>query len=98
MDDQLNQAADELVTLTPDEKIKLAPRIARLEGAVDALLVLAPRPYFSSTQVALILAEADELDDKDLAPLQAALRDAPMSEILQATVDELGDDDGTVAR
>ena len=56
MDDQLNQAADDLVTLTPDQMIKLEHRIARFQCAADALCVLARRPYFSTEQAAMILA------------------------------------------
>jgi hypothetical protein len=77
------------VTLRPDVVERLRHRIARLECAVDALLLLARRPYFSADQRTLILAEADELDEKDIEPLRAALSGEPLSEILQATVEEL---------
>jgi hypothetical protein len=91
VDDNPIQAADDLVTLRPDVVERLRHRIARLECAVDALLLLARRPYFSPAQKTLIFQEADELDEKDIEPLRAALRDEPLSEILQATVDELGE-------
>ena len=70
MDDQLNQSADELVTLSPDQKINLEHRIARFQCAVDALRVLATRSYFSAEQAVLIRAEADELLEKDIEPLR----------------------------
>ena len=89
MDDELNQAADDLVMLTPDQKVELEQQIARFQCAADALCVLARRPYLTAEQKALILAEADELVEEDIEPLRAALRDVPMSTVLQATVEEL---------
>ena len=89
-DDQLNQAADELLTLTPDQKIKHEHQIARFQCAADALLVLARRPYLTSEQKTLILAEADELVEEDIEPLRAALRNGTLPVISEATVDELG--------
>ena len=89
MDDQLNQAVEELVTLSPDQKIKLEHRIARFQCAIHALRVCARRPYLSAEQATLIRGEADELAD-ELAPLQAALHDGTLTAMLQATIEELG--------
>jgi hypothetical protein len=94
MDDSLAQIADDLATLTPDGRIKLEQRIVGWEYVVKALHVLAARPYFTPEQAELIRAEATELEEKDIAPMRAALRDEPLATILQATVEELGDDDG----
>jgi hypothetical protein len=90
MNDQLNEAPDDLATLTPDTVEQLENRIARFQCVVDALHVLARRPYFSPEQAAMIRAEADELVE-DIEPMRAALDDVPMSEILRATVEELGE-------
>jgi hypothetical protein len=98
MDDQRDEAAEDLATLTADQKIELEYRIAGWQDVVGALRLLAGRPYFSPEQAAMILAEADELEEKDIEPMRAALRDTPMSEILWAVVEELGDDGNTAAR
>jgi hypothetical protein len=90
MDDELDQAADDLVTLTPDEVDHLEHRIARLQCAADALLVLARRPYFSVEQKSLILAETDELVEEDIEPLRAALRNGTLPVISEASGEELG--------
>jgi hypothetical protein len=90
MDDPPTKASDDLVTLTPDAAEHLEHRIAGWQHVVHALRVIARRPYLSPEQAAMIEAEADELLEKDIEPLLATLRDVPMSEILQATVEELG--------
>ena len=89
MDDSLAQIADGLATLTSDAIDRLEARVDCLECAVDALRFIAKRPYLSTEQALLIRAEADELLEKDIEPLRAALRDPPMSKILKATVEEL---------
>src|SRR5882724_3619999 len=75
MNDQLTQAADDLLALSPEQVDKIDRLIARWQCAVNALRVLATRPYFSAEQAAMIRAEADELAEKDIEPLWAALRD-----------------------
>jgi len=89
MNDQLTDAADDLMTFTPEQVDQVERRIARWQCAVNALRVLATRPYFSAEQAAMIRAEADELVEKDIEPLWAALRDGAPTKILHGTVEEL---------
>ena len=88
MDDQLNQAADDLLKLTPDEVDRLERRVACLQCAVEALRVLAGRSYFTDEQAGLIRAEAEQLSE-DTERLRATLYEVPLSTILQATIEEL---------
>jgi hypothetical protein len=93
MGDELNQNAGELLTLTtPDHEIKLKHHVARLQRAANALRVIATRQYFSVERATMILAEVDELAE-DITLLCAALHDEPLSTILPATVEEIGDGD-----
>lgn len=45
----------------------------------------------------MIRGEADELEEEDIAPLRASLRELPTASILKATVEGLCDDSGTAA-
>jgi hypothetical protein len=90
MDDELNQKADEIVTLTPDVVEQLKRSVAYLNGATYALRLLARRSYISADQAPLILAEIDELCEMDIAPLRTALRDGTLCPTLWATIERLG--------
>src|SRR5438477_1516971 len=91
MNDQLTDAADDLVTLTPEQIDKIDRLITRWQCAVNALRVLATRSYFSAEQAAMIRAEADELVVTDIEPLWAALRDGTLSTTVRATVEKFGE-------
>jgi hypothetical protein len=83
--------ADEVATLTPD-KVHQAKRTLAFvkEGRAHALRVLSQRSYISVEQAALIRAEANKIQKKDIAPLRVALRGGTLTTSLQTTIERLG--------
>src|SRR5690349_14427026 len=88
MDNEPVQNANEPLSLTSEQRVKLNQRIIRCEDVVHALHILARRSYFSTEQAALIHGEANELVENDIKPIRAALRDGTISANLLATIGE----------
>src|SRR5260221_14347995 len=87
---QSDRSSENSVPMTPTQIEQLERFIARWEGAVHAMRILARRPYISPAQAALIRAEAEELLAKYIQPLRLAVRGEALAEI-SARVEELGD-------
>ena len=90
MDDELNEKADERVTLPPNMVEKVRCAIVYLSGSAHVLRALSRRSYISIEQAAQIRAEAAELEKEDIEPLRAALRDGALSTTQRARIERLG--------